>query len=179
MDPCGGLRSSPWAAPQGRGAAAFAHQVTEANGITLHLDPRRTTPGYSGTGYKGVFDDYWPSGFKRDRPYTVQHDGKYQGRFPLVIEAALHYAKLELGIAPSREEQKEEQSRLRQEERAQRQEGRALTLAKQQNVWPPRPKPRPKASEAAEPPPRFATGPSAPPPKRLQAHERPPPFHQG
>ena len=25
-----------------------------------------------------MLDDYWPSGFKRDKPYTVQHDGRYQ-----------------------------------------------------------------------------------------------------
>jgi len=102
--------------------------VTEAHGIALHLDPRRTSPGYAGTGYKGVFDDYWPSGFKRDKPYTVQHDGKYQGRFALVIEAALHYAQLELGIARSREERKDEQQKEKQHQRGQRQ--------KQLSAWP-------------------------------------------
>jgi len=84
--------------------------VTEAHGIKLHLDPRRHQIDYSGTGYKGVFDDYWPSGYKRDKPYTCTHDGKYQGRFALVIEAALHYAKLELGMVATREELKEQQA---------------------------------------------------------------------
>ena len=84
--------------------------VTEAHGIKLHLDPRRHQIDYSGTGYKGVFDDYWPSGYKRDKPYTCTHDGKYQGRFALVIEAALHYAKLELGMVATREEVKEAQA---------------------------------------------------------------------
>ena len=55
--------------------------VSEVQGITLHLDPRRTAAGYTGTGYKGVFDDYWPTGFKRDRPYTVTHEGRYQVGF--------------------------------------------------------------------------------------------------
>lgn len=76
--------------------------LAEAGGLRLHLDPKRNAPGYSGTGYKGVFNDYWPSGFKKYKPYTVVQDGKYHGRFATVEQAAVQYARLEMGMPPLR-----------------------------------------------------------------------------
>lgn len=64
----------------------------------LHLDPRRSSDAYTGTGYKGVYDDYWPSGYKREKPYTVKYDDKYCGRFATVEQAAVHFARLEAGL---------------------------------------------------------------------------------
>ena len=72
--------------------------VRQVGGLSLHLDPRRTVEGYSGTGYKGIHDDYWPTGYKKDRPYTCSYDGKYQGRFATPIQAAVQYARLDLGL---------------------------------------------------------------------------------
>ena len=74
--------------------------LTEAGGLRLHLDPRRTADGYTGTGYRGVHDDYWHTGFKRDRPYVVVYEGVYQGRFATVEQAAVNYARLEIGMPP-------------------------------------------------------------------------------
>ena len=74
--------------------------LTEAGGVQLHLDPRRLADGYEGTGYRGVHDDYWHTGFKRDRPFVVVHDGAYQGRFATVEQAAVNYARLEMGMPP-------------------------------------------------------------------------------
>ena len=160
-----------------------------------------------------MLNDYWPSGFKRDKPYTVQHDGRYQvsgevsawvrecvrrrncvarltwrvtpcclahpppysllycqGRFALVIEAALHYAKLELGIAPSREEQKEEERRQKEEQKEELRQDRLLgedglqcgLQNAKQNVCPPkRAKPPPRAAAPLPPPPPRAA--AAPP----------------
>ena len=82
-----------------------------------------------------------------------------QGRFALVIEAALHYAKLELGIAPSRDELKEEERRQKEEQKeGLRQDGllgedgiRGGLQNAKQNVCPPkrRAKPKPRARRAA------------------------------
>ena len=54
--------------------------------------------GYSGTGYRGVFEDYWPSGYKRERPFTVMYDGSYVGRYATVLRAAVQFARLEKGM---------------------------------------------------------------------------------
>ena len=83
----------------------------------------------------------------------------YQGRFALVIEAALHYAKLELGIAPSREQQKEEERRQKEELKEELRQDRLLgedglqagLQNAQQNVCPPK--------RAKPPPPRAAAAP--------------------
>ena len=72
----------------------------ELCGMRLHLDPKRNAEGYSGTGYKGVGNDYWHTGYKKVRPYTVTFEGKYQGRFATVEEAAVWYARLEMGMPP-------------------------------------------------------------------------------
>ena len=48
-----------------RPAKAQLELLEEAGGLRLHLDPRRHMEGYDGTGYKGVFDDYWPCGYKK------------------------------------------------------------------------------------------------------------------
>ncbi len=90
----------------------------------------------------------------------------YQGRFALVIEAALHYAKLELGIAPSREEQKEEERRQKEEQKEELRQDRLLgedgLQNAKQNVCPPkRAKPLPRAAAPLPPPPPRAT--AAPP----------------
>ncbi|KAL1503186.1 hypothetical protein AB1Y20_011244 [Prymnesium parvum] len=82
--------------------------LTEAGGLHLHLDPRRHMKDYAGTGYKGVFDDYWPCGFKKYKPYVVTHDGKYNGRFATVEQAAVQYARLEMGLPPLKIEQENE-----------------------------------------------------------------------
>ena len=76
----------------------LAPLMSELGGLRLHLDPRRTNDNYAGTGYKGVFDDYWPTGYKKERPYTVVDDGKYHGRFATVLQAAVHFARLEAGL---------------------------------------------------------------------------------
>ena len=55
--------------------------VEEMAGLRLCLDPRRHAPGYEGTGYRGVTEDFWPSGFKARKPFTMVHAGKYHGRF--------------------------------------------------------------------------------------------------
>ncbi len=68
--------------------------------LRLHLDPRRTLDGYAGTGYKGVSDDYWHTGYKKLRPYAVSYDGKYVGRFATVEQAAVYYACVDLGMPP-------------------------------------------------------------------------------
>ena len=91
-----------------------------------------------------------------------------QGRFALVIEAALHYAKLELGIAPSRDELKEEERRQKEEQKeGLRQDGllgedgiRGGLQNAKQNMCPPkrRAKPKPRAA-ALPPPPRAAAAP--------------------
>ena len=39
--------------------------LSEAGGLRLHLDPRRDTEGYAGTGYRGVQNDYWHTGYKK------------------------------------------------------------------------------------------------------------------
>ena len=90
-------------------------------------------------------------------------------RFALVIEAALHYAKLELGIAPSREEQREEERRQKEEQREEErqdrllgEEGSELQGAKQ-SVCPPK---------RAKPPPRAAAPPPPPPPRAAAAPPR-------
>ncbi|EOD41314.1 hypothetical protein EMIHUDRAFT_462076 [Emiliania huxleyi CCMP1516] len=67
--------------------------LEEHCGLELHLDPRRTMDGYSGTGYRGVFEDYWPSGYKRERPFTVMYDGSYVGRYATVLRAAVQFAR--------------------------------------------------------------------------------------
>lgn len=74
--------------------------LAEAGGLRLHLDPRRFRDDYEGTGYVGVFDDYWHTGYKRLRPYTVKFDGAYHGRFATVEQAAVQYARLEMGMPP-------------------------------------------------------------------------------
>lgn len=43
----------------------------------------------------GVFDDYWFTGYKKERPYTVTWEGKYHGRFATVEQAAVHFARVE------------------------------------------------------------------------------------
>ena len=68
-------------------------ETRPAGGLELHLDPRRTMDGYSGTGYRGVFEDYWPSGYKRERPFTVMYDGSYVGRYATVLRAAVQFAR--------------------------------------------------------------------------------------
>ena len=50
-----------------RPAKAEMQLLSEAGGLQLHLDPKRHYEGYSGTGYQGVFDDYWPCGFKKEK----------------------------------------------------------------------------------------------------------------
>ena len=57
------------------------------DGLRLCLDPRRHAPGYEGTGYRGVTEDFWPSGFKARKPFTMVHAGKYHGRFATKEEA--------------------------------------------------------------------------------------------
>ena len=74
--------------------------LSEAGGLQLHLDPRRVTDGYSGTGYRGVFDDSWHSGYKKERPFITVFEGKYAGRFATVEQAAVQYARLEAGMPP-------------------------------------------------------------------------------
>jgi len=71
--------------------------LTEAGGLRLHLDPRRMADGYQGTGYQGVFNDYWPTGYKKLRPYVVTYEGGYAGRFATVEQAAVQYARLQAG----------------------------------------------------------------------------------
>ena len=74
--------------------------LTEAGGLRLHLDPRRNIDGYTGTGYAGVFNDYWPTGFKKLKPFVVTHEGRYAGRFATVEHAAVQYARLDEGLPP-------------------------------------------------------------------------------
>ena len=74
--------------------------VEEMDGLRLCLDPRRHAPGYEGTGYRGVTEDFWPSGFKARKPFTMVHAGKYHGRFATKEEAALHCERLESGLVP-------------------------------------------------------------------------------
>ena len=68
--------------------------------MALHLDPRRITDGYAGTGYLGVAEDWWHCGFKKLRPFVVSFDGAYAGRFATVEQAAVQYARLEAGMPP-------------------------------------------------------------------------------
>ncbi|EOD34221.1 hypothetical protein EMIHUDRAFT_201887 [Emiliania huxleyi CCMP1516] len=87
------------AALDGGGEVGGAVAAADARGgLELHLDPRRTMDGYSGTGYRGVFEDYWPSGYKRERPFTVMYDGSYVGRYATVLRAAVQFARLEKGM---------------------------------------------------------------------------------
>jgi hypothetical protein len=79
--------------------------LTEAGGLTLHLDPRRDAEDYMGTGYRGVHDDYWHSGYKKERPYVVCFEGAYQGRYATVEQAAVCYARLEMGMPPLPQQQ--------------------------------------------------------------------------
>ena len=51
-----------------------------SNALPLQCVDLSPNPTPNPTPNKGVMDDYWPSGFKRDKPYTVQHDGRYQVR---------------------------------------------------------------------------------------------------
>lgn len=74
--------------------------LTEAGGLRLHLDPRRNIDGYTGTGYAGVFNDYWPTGFKKFKPFVVTYEGRYAGRFATVEHAAVQYARLDEGLPP-------------------------------------------------------------------------------
>ena len=46
--------------------------ATEAQGIQLHLDPRCTLPGYSGTGYK-VLEPHHPHPHPQPQPHTHTH----------------------------------------------------------------------------------------------------------
>ena len=36
--------------------------------------------------YRGVMDDYWHSGYKRERPYVCVYGGKYHGRFATAVQ---------------------------------------------------------------------------------------------
>ena len=74
--------------------------LLETGGMPLHLDPRRITDGYMGTGYLGVAEDWWHCGFKKLRPFVVSFDGAYAGRFATVEQAAVQYARLEAGMPP-------------------------------------------------------------------------------
>jgi hypothetical protein len=74
--------------------------LTDAGGLKLHLDPHRKVDGYAGTGYRGVTEDSWPTGYKKERPFAVSFDGRYQGRYATVEQAAVAYARLELGMPP-------------------------------------------------------------------------------
>ena len=65
--------------------------------MALHLDPKRDRAGYEGTGYLGVYEDSWPSGWKHHKPFGVKYEGKGCGRFPTVLLAAAHYARLVAG----------------------------------------------------------------------------------
>ena len=56
--------------------------------------------GCTGTGYKGVADDGWHTGYKSVRPYLVKFDGAHAGRFETVEQAAVQYARLEMGMPP-------------------------------------------------------------------------------
>ena len=84
--------------PTCRGHVHDMSETRPAGGLELHLAPRRTMDGYSGTGYRGVFEDYWPSGYKRERPFTVMYDGSYVGRYATVLRAAVQFARLEKGM---------------------------------------------------------------------------------
>ena len=75
--------------------------IEEAGGLKLWLDPRRTTDGYTGTGYRGVYDDYnCNSANKKAKPFVVVHEGKGCGRFATVEQAAVQYARIEIGMPP-------------------------------------------------------------------------------
>ena len=74
--------------------------LTEAGGLRLYLDDRRMMDGYAGTGYEGVSYDYWPTGYKKLKPYVVTFEGSYAGRFATVEQAAVQYARLEEGLPP-------------------------------------------------------------------------------
>lgn len=74
--------------------------LTSSGGFRLHLDPKRHTDGYTGCGYKGVADDGWQCGYKAERPYVVSYEGKYQGRYATVEQAAVAYARVDMGLSP-------------------------------------------------------------------------------
>ena len=50
--------------------------------------------------YKGVFVDYGDAkgSYKREKPYVVMEDGKCRGRYATVEQAAVQYARIEIGM---------------------------------------------------------------------------------
>ena len=74
MDAMGSSRDGPGGgrrggrvlpARQARHVKPALQLLSEAGGLRLHLDPRRDTEGYAGTGYRGV-NDYWHTGYKKE-----------------------------------------------------------------------------------------------------------------
>ena len=86
----------PRPARQARHVKPTLQLLSEAGGMKLHWDPRRDADGYMGTGYRGVHDDYWHTGYKKERPYVVVFEGVYQGRYATVEQADVCYARLEM-----------------------------------------------------------------------------------
>ena len=47
-----------------------------------------------------TYTDYWHCGYKKERPYVVSYNGKYHGRFATMEQAAVQFARLDMGLPP-------------------------------------------------------------------------------